>query len=559
MKHKITRLSGLKPVFIIPVFLLIATAFFYSSCNKFSEDYDFSKVVKPGWNPEFAIPLVNSTLYIADFMEDSSNLNIVTNPDQSLSFIYSGDSIFSAEAGTFVNIPDQDFEFPESFTMSPLAPGEYDTLSFTQQYQFIADSVNQRIDSLFLDDGLLNIYGQTTLNRDKAELRLTIPDIKHKQSGTSLTIITTLDNPGGQSAIVYFDTTYNMDEYKIVLNDPSDTTKNAMTFLLNIFIEGDNNPNLSPYDFIVGGSLTDLEFGSAFGYFGQYKLDFADSLEIGLFEDAITGGVSIGDGSVKLSLDLHNSIGTPVSFKAETLKATSEYTPPYQVDIELFGPGIPNTFDIVSPNIDQMGEYAETHLDFTQANFSEAFNISPNWLHYDFRATTNAEQDSTVQNFLLSESRIVFDIDLEFQLYASLAAFTIEDTVALDFNENPDEIDWALFRLNLTNGFPIQAGVQAYFADENYQVLDSLMDADNTVLLGAPTSGAPDYKVTEPINKITDIMIDDAKLENIVNSKYLLFKVGLSTTDEDFIKIYDDYNVVIKLGTIVGLTVGNNN
>ncbi len=543
-----------------PILLLLFIAFIYSSCNKFKDDFDFNKLVKPSWNPEFAVPLVNSTLFISDFIEDSSNLNIVTNPDQSLSFIYSGDSIFSATAGTFMDLPDQDFDFTEMIVVPPLLPGIFDTIKFYKQYQFITDTNNQRVDSIFVRDGLLYISGQTNLNRDNAKLMLTFPDIIHIQNGDPLLIISTLDNPEGQNPLIYFDTAYQLDEYKIIFGQATDTANNLISFDFNIIIEGDENPDLSPYDFSLSGNITALEFESAFGYFGQYTLDFADSLEIGLFNDAISGGVAIGEGSVNLIFNMHNSIGTPVTFMAETLAATSEYTPPYQVDIELFGPGQPNIFDINSPPVTEMGEYAHTNLDFTEANFAEAFNISPNRLHYDLKGVTNFGHDSTEQNFLLNESRIILDVDLEFELFGSLADLTIQDTVELDFNENPNEVDYLLFRMNLTNGFPIRAAVQAYFADQNFQILDSLIDLDdNRLLLGAPTNGAPEYRVTEPINKITDILIDNKRIDNIVKAKYLLFQTKLSTTQQELIKIYDDYNVAIKLGTVAGLNIENNN
>lgn len=560
MKHFFTYLKDFRPKFKILILLIFGTAFIYSSCNKFKDDFDFNKLVKPSWNPEFAVPLVNSTLYITDFIKDSSNLNIVTNPDQSLSFVYSGDIILSATAGTFMRLPDQDFDFTEMIDVPPLLPGIFDTVQFFKQYQFITDTNNQRVDSIFIRDGLLYISGQTNLNRDKAKLILTFPDFKHIETGTSLTIISVLNNPGGQSSIIYFDTAYQLDNYKIIFGQPSDTANNLISFDFKFIIEGDENPDLSPYDFSMSGNITSLEFESAFGYFGQYELGFTDSLEIGLFNDAITGGVAIGEGSVKLIFNIHNSIGTPVTFLAETLAATSEFTPPYHVDIELFGPGQPNIFNINSPPISEMGEYANSNLDFTQANFAEAFNISPNWLHYDLKGVTNFNQDSTEKNFLLNESRIILDVDLEFQLFGSLADLTIQDTVVLDFNENPNEIDYLLFRMNLTNGFPIRAAVQAYFTDQNYQIIDSLIDLDdNRLLLGAPTNGAPEYRVTEPTNKITDILIDNKRIDNIVKAKYLLFQTKLSTTQQELIKIYDDYNVAIKIGTIAGLNIEQNN
>lgn len=559
MKRIITKQSGLKKATSLFLALGIIVLLINVSCKKLEENFDFDKLSKPSWNPEFAVPLVNSTLYLADFLEDSSNLSIVSNPDQLLSFIYSDDSIISATAGSFINFPDQHFEYLLDFDTPSLPPGFFDTIDFIRTYSFITDKESQRLDSIFLSDGFLRIFGRTNLNRDKAELKLTILDIKNIATAEPLVIYSRLDNPGGQNSWVYFDTTYNLNEYKMGLNDVQDTLANTLTYFIDIIIEGDENPDLSPYTCELNSSITDLEFDEAFGYFDKYELNFSDSLSIGLFDDAIGGGINIGDGSVKLTFDLRNSFGLPVKFETNQLYAYSKQTPPYTVDIELFGPGIPNIFDIQSPDISQMGRAVETNLDFTQANFAEAFNIGPQTLFYDLSGYTNFDQDTTSQNFILNDSRVVLDVDLEFELFGSIADFTVEDTVLLDLNENPSELDYLLFRLNINNGFPLEATAQIYFANSSYQVLDSLITDDNYILAGAQVGPAPAYKVTEPTRKITDIMIDNERIKNITDARYMFFRTALSTTNQGLIKIYDDYNLEMKLGTIVGFTVDTEN
>jgi len=538
---------------------LLALTFIIISCDKLKDDFDFSRIVKPTWNPEFAVPLVNSTVYISDFMADSSNLNIVTNPDQSLSFVYNSQNLISAAAGNFINFPDQGFEFPNSFDLPAIPIGGWFTQNISENYQFIADTVGQRVDSIFLSNGILNINGRTNLNHDDATLQLTVADIKHIETGEPLTIYADLDNVGGQSDWVYFEASYNLSKYKIILNEPGDPLKNTLDFSIDIIIKGDGNPDLSPYDFIVGGELKSLEFDRAFGYFSQYELQFKDSLKIGIFEDAITGGINIGAGSVNLSFHVTNSIGAPVTFLIDALYVETDLTPPYHVDINLFGPGIPNIFAVNSPDISQLGQSAESIVDFTNANFAQAFNISPQYLYYDLTGLTNFDGDTTIQNFVLNESALSIDVDLEFELFGAIDNFTLEDTIVLDFNENPQEIEYLLFRMNLTNGFPVDVAAQIYFADRDYSILDSLITTDNNVLPGAAMGGAPDYRVTEPVNKITDIMIDRTRLDHILKAEYLFLKTSLSTSNQQLVKIYDDYNIVIKLGIITGFTIDTEN
>ncbi len=559
MKRNFTNKHGLLRATSSILFLVLLIFIFSVSCKKLEDDFDFDKLVTPTWNPEFAFPLVNSTLYIEDFLEDSSNLSIVTNPDQSLSFIYSDDSIISATAGTFINFPDQGFQYPLSINLPPLPPGFFDTINFIETYTFNTEKESQRVDSIFLSEGFLSIDGRTNLNRDKAQLRFTVFDIINIASGEPIEIFANLDNPGGQNNWVYFDTVYDLSQYKMTLNDAQDSLLNTLTYFIDVVIEGDENPDLSPYTFELNGTLTDLEFDKAFGYFSNYELNFSDSLSIGIFENVINGGINIGQGSVNLSFDLRNSFGLPVTFIANDLYAYSDVNPPYRVDIELFGPGIPNEFGIASPDISQLGRSVETRLDFTQANFAAAFNLAPSKLYYDLSGITNYEGDTTSQNFILNDNRIVLDVDLQFELFGSIADFTIEDTVLLNFDQNPDELDYMLFRLNADNGFPIRARAQIYFANSSFQVIDSLLSEDNKILSAAPVGGPPDYRVTGTNQEITDILIEKERLNNIVAARYLMFRTTLSTTNQDLTKIYNDYNIALKLGCIAGLTVNNEN
>jgi hypothetical protein len=131
----------------------------------------------------------------------------------------------------------------------------------------------------------------------------------------------------------------------------------------------------------------------------------------------------------------------------------------------------------------------------------------------------------------------------------------------VDFNLDQDvsEIENLLIRLNAINRFPVSASVQVYFTDANYQVLDSLIDQqDNMIVEGAPIGGAPEYRVTDSTRKMTDFVLSKQKIENILSAEKLLLRAGLSTTDGLLCIIYDDYSITIKIGTIAGINITSN-
>jgi hypothetical protein len=522
------------------------------------DDIDPDKIIKPEWNPEFAIPLVNSTFTVKDFFEDSGNVYIKTNPDNSLSFIYGIDELYSQTAEDIVKFPDQNFSSQIEEDVPPLPTGVFDTLNFDYTYQFITDTIGQRLDSIFLKDGQLYLHGTTNLNRDVAEVEVSIPDIVNIESGEPLTIQASLNNPGGQLAWVEFEQYFNLDEYKMTFNVDSLAGNNAISFLIEVIIHGDDNPDLSPYEFNFDGYLKNIEFEKAFGYIGLYDLSFTDSLSIDLFDKTVFGGIQVGPGAVDLFVDVYNSFGTPVMFAANELYVTSTKNPPYRVDISLFGTGLPNMFFVNAPEINQVGQTIETNLDFSNSNFGEAFNIAPEKFYFDLLAVINPGADTTDSNFLLDTSRISLAMDLEVKLFASISDFVVEDTLDVDLDQDADNIDNLLIRLNAINRFPINADIQVYFTDGEYQVLDSLIDThDERILVGAPVSGPPEYRVSDSAFSTYDFNLSKTKINNILKAEKLLLRAALSTTDGQLSIIYDDYSISIKIGVIAGINITN--
>jgi hypothetical protein len=149
-------------------------------------------------------------------------------------------------------------------------------------------------------------------------------------------------------------------------------------------------------------------------------------------------------------------------------------------------------------------------------------------------------------------------MDLEVKLFASISDFVVEDTLDVDLDQDADNIDNLLIRLNAINRFPINADIQVYFTDGEYQVLDSLIDThDERILVGAPVSGPPEYRVSDSAFSTYDFNLSKTKINNILKAEKLLLRAALSTTDGQLSIIYDDYSISIKIGVIAGINITN--
>ena len=547
------RFKSLVSLALVSLFLSLIIV----SCSKLQDNFDFSKVVVPDWNPEFAIPLVNSTFALSDFFGNSEIEYIQINADSSLSLIYNSMEIFSQRIEDIVNIPSQSFNFQSQFDLIPFPVGDSLTISLEFPIHIMAGDTNQHLDSLVLKGGTLHIAGQTNLNKDFAGLKVKIPEIIHKTTNQPLALNISLNNPNGLANFNY-DVNVPIGEYKFIFDNSSNSSKNQLTLQCSLTIHGDDNPDQSPYNFSINGSFNNLDFKYLFGYLGTFDISITDSIAISLFDKTIGGGIDIGPHAVDLVIDVSNQIGMPIKFGTDNFYATSDVNTPNRVDIYFNSDEGINSFIVEGPDITQVGETIETRLDFGDNNFSDAFNIAPENLYYKFAGQTNPDADTLASNFVIDTSRVSVRVGLEFQLFTSISRYVIEDT--LDFSlDEVKEVDHLLFRINTTNGFPLDAKVQVYFADNDYLILDSLItDPNQSILPGASVSGPDEYRVIEPAVQMTDINLTSTRIKNMQNAKFMILKAGLMTTNEQLIKIYNDYSLQIKIGTIAGIIIKNN-
>jgi len=278
--------------------LVLVVTFFIVSCSKLTDDFSFDKVITPDWNPEYAIPLINSSYALQDFFGDSTIEYIQTNPDNSLSLVYTSNESNTQRAEEFINIPDQFFNYQSPFITPPLPPGSSFEIMLEFPITIMAGSPEQRLDSLILKNGILQLAGQTSLNRDVTELMVKIPEIIHNVTGEALVMVASLNNSGGQQANVSYNLSVPISEYKFIFDNSSFSTRNQITLECNLKIFGDNNPDQSPYNFSITGSFSDLEFKSLFGYLGTYNFSLTDSLPISLFSKTIGGGIEVGPDAI---------------------------------------------------------------------------------------------------------------------------------------------------------------------------------------------------------------------------------------------------------------------
>ncbi len=511
-----------------------------TSCVKDEFNMDNTKI--PGWEPNFAAPLINTRLTIWDILNDQDSTDIVVEDETNFLYLVYKSRVYSQSAEELITIPDQSANAADVLnTGGPVAPGDSFVTSFTYHYDFNFPS-SQVIDSLFLKGGNMNMSINTSFNMP-AKVELTLPGSKN---GGPFKETINMAGPNANHNV-------NLNNTKLLFHHSGGNNRLQMDF--RIVLYGDGSANLSPYSVAVSNSFTDVQFRAMFGYLGQ--LNFAlseDTVSIKLYDNNVQGIVNWED--PRIYLYVTNYLGMPVELNINYLEAVRTKTPTSSVQIT--GPGIPSPWNILYPNFSQIGQGIRTDLllDKTNSNVNIAFNISPQRVNALVDAMSNPGGYS--QNFTFDTSRFMVDALVELPMHGTAHDFVIVDTIDIDLGEDFEEvenIEWVLFKIYAENGFPVDAKLQVYFTDENHIIVDSLIAPPQQFVFAATPGPAPDYIVTQPYTKTITTTIHKERLLEYHRIKYAIVRAEMNTFNNatQIVKIYSYYNLHIMLGAQVQL------
>ncbi|MDZ7743708.1 MAG: hypothetical protein U5Q03_18730 [Bacteroidota bacterium] len=158
-----------KNAFHISLILLAAVSLslLMYACKK-----DFSKILRPDWNPELAIPFIKSSIKLDDLLEPDSNL--IINPDGSINVIYSNDSVFSIDMQEVFTFPDQQIH-EETFVLGAIKFDNFGLTWSTALQDFLSFFPVPVQDSLLKYDGSNAIFPPLSLTNPLVPDPLQVP------------------------------------------------------------------------------------------------------------------------------------------------------------------------------------------------------------------------------------------------------------------------------------------------------------------------------------------------------------------------------------------------
>lgn len=535
LTRKLLNCINLKSIHGYLAIMVLGAGIFAYSCNK--EYLDIDNYPDLELSPVWALPLINSTISLEDLLNEVDQNFVFPSPVDNLMYlIYRGNVFSQTAAQTFV-FPDQNFSASQSGITIPAGHfNTNDSIVFSYSQIISLDSPNgERIDSIFFDQGAVRINPISTFNYP-TRMYLEIPTMT--KNGESFKMSTV-----NMSA----EATKDLNDYILKLNHSGGNNRYQINYRFSVQKSNDNNN--SPYTAGFNMQMQNIGFSKLYGYLGQPEFEIlADSIAISIYKNNTDGMFQLSDPKVRMIA--MNSFGIPIDIHFSKFVADEGNNPPY---IRMVS-GYPNPWAIGFPSLAQAGTTVETSfvMDKDNSNVNQVLEIAPKRMIYDIWGKGNP-QGTQVTNYVSKDSRFSVDVEVEMPIYGSTSGFVIQDTIDFNLQNTVEQLEWAEFNINISNGFPVNALVQLYFVDSLNVKVDSLFATTDqmNIIPGALTGPEPEVRVLAPAVKNTLIMIENQRVENLIGkANKIIIRSTLQTSHngEKMVKFYSDYAMGIRLG-----------
>ncbi|MEL6924507.1 MAG: hypothetical protein AAFO94_10710 [Bacteroidota bacterium] len=483
-------------------FAVLVAAFNLVGCVK-----DIGDIKIDGWEPEVAIPILNSTIVVEDLLDDfETGGSIERDENDFLTLVYE-DEVFSQRGDEIINIPD--FSIP-MFTDEQSVP--------TNNLPF-----NFQLNKVILKGGNFNYNLQSNLPED-AQVTIQIPNFKKGDEMLEMDMMvasaTTMNN------------NFDLTGYEL------DLTDDLLLRYEAYYMDGTEKQRLDNVNF----AFSDLEYSYIEGEFGQYDFDLpAEQLVLDMFSEATGGSIYFEDPTIELTFN--NSFGVPISLRAETMLAQTHKEGEQNV-ITPLNAGVSFNY----PMLSEVGQFKTTTLTLNKSttNIADIIAANPYQIDYEFAAVTNPDDDSFV-GFAEDDSYFSVNVDVALPLWFRASDLLYETTQEFSINdmENLESLE---FKLITENGLPLDVNIQVLFEDANGTVLATLLEEETKLIEGASVDD--DGRVIANGEHTEIILLDRQKMEDLKLATQVRLLATLSTSNDgnDSVRIYANQDVRFKLG-----------
>jgi hypothetical protein len=541
----------------LKVLLLSIGLIFANSCVN-PDDLDFDRVAETKWNPDMALPLVNSSLTAADIITKSDkDGKIEVGTDKFCTLVYQNE--FSVKSGgELLALPDQAMP-QQNGNITPLAVAAFGiapvggTASYS--YNSVVDFASGAtpMDSILFAGGTLSFTTASTISHDAS---VTFTLISATKNGLPMVINTVLNAANNYQSTV----TIPVNGYSFDLTNGGSQT-NKIPVKMDVILTKTSGGNLPTTSDKISftPSMNNLNWKRVHGDMGTFTMStgIPDTIIFSAFRNSIyTGQIAFAD--PRVIFEIRNQFGIPLQVDFVSVKGNIPAPNPSAGDFVVTGLGINTPLNVTAPTLAQIGQeiISSRTLDKNNSNVRDVINNNPYFFITNINFVANPTGTPSSRNFITDTSTLKARVRCELPLYGKASNFELIKEFDFEFKDT-DAVESATLRSVMTNGFPLDLEMQIYFIDGFGNPIDSLVkSASNRYPIKAGvvnTSG----KVIAPTVVTTDNTIEELRwkvISSIAKKIRIRASVGSRPATDD-VKIYSDYLLGVQLSARVKLKI----
>jgi hypothetical protein len=473
----------------------------------------------------FAAPLINLSFSADDMIREFADSGMFYKDENDLIYYsYNHDLSFNWE--NMVTLKDVNLNKTYSAPLISFIGGRA-TYSFTEKVA-LNTRADMRIDSLILASGLLNLTAQAP-SGSSGTITITIPELKRNNVPLTYRFTVTSANRS-------FTIQNNLRDVKAILSQETGSSYITINGSIDLSMSA-----ISPV--AINLNMSQLTPSEAFGYFGKQSLDTKNfTLEFDIFNEFdLTQKVLFKDYLIKLSA--YNPIGVPFEIAVDSVWFSKDDVNSWKLKFYDKNSLTLKPATYGKPPVDS---YNYFNISSQNSNIQDISSKYPDKMVCNIKSLSNP-QNNGQPNFITNKRNLKSNLSINFPFWFKTQQYNRADTVDFDFNdmvedmnEEVDNVEDFKIYLDFYNEFPFEIGAQLYAADNNYNVIEPLLSANQKVILSAKpsTSGSGNESVHSQM--IISINADQIKRFKARPLKYLIIKTNAITYNngQDYVKLF---------------------
>ena len=499
----------------------------------------------PKWDVDAYIPLITSTIKLEDSFSDSL---ISSDETGKLSLIYQ-DELISIKLDSIFSIPDTTIEdnFNIPFGQITLVPGQ-PIITDTQKTEINVQNI--QLKKAVVRQGVIEVSMLSTIP-EKTVFTYSIPAAQKN----GIPLISTMNvNAGSLTSPASVSQTVDISGYELDLTGLDKNSYNQIDIIYHSAVDQNGSTivvNSGNYiKFITSFKDVIPEYGQ--GYFGnETRTESGQEDSFDIFKNFENGQIAIN--KAKLFFTLENEVGVDITASILDISGKNTST---NNSVSLNHNITQNAINLNRASENSSIHYPpispaiySAHIDETNSNVTDFISNLPDELTYNIEFTTNPIGNSSNGfDFIYYNTGIVLNLDAQIPLEISANNIEIRDTAEFTIDTSSEEeankINGGQLLLHAWNGYPLDANLQFYLMDEQYNLIDSLFAGEQLLPSGILTNQV----VTESTFSTSPIPLTPAKIDRLYDTHYILIKTRISTAGyPDPVQLFDSYAIDVKL------------